>query len=84
MGALEQLVKTTESRVPPVFETHRESTDEFLNYFEHRLLAAIDAGRQLTLTDTSDSLKGQLTYWRTSVRCIRWLRAMNKQRRRRA
>lgn len=84
MSTLERLARITEARVPTAPETHRKSTEQFLHYFEHRILAAIDAGRQLTLTDSSDALRGQMEYWQSSVKCIKWLRAMNAQRRKHA
>lgn len=84
MGTLERLARTTEARVPTAPETHRKSTEQFLSYFEHRILTALDAGRQLVLTDNSDALQGQMEYWRSSVKCIKWLRAMNAQRRKHA
>jgi len=84
MSTLERLTRTTEERVPTAPESHRRTTDEFLNYFEHRLLAALDAGRQLLLTDTSAALQGQMDYFRNSMKTIRWLRSMNKQRRKHA
>lgn len=81
MSDLEKLVKTTEARVPTAPESHRRTTDEFLEHFERRLSAALDASRQLLLTGHSDSLRGQQAYWRHSIKAIRWLRAMNRQRR---
>ena len=46
--------------------------------------ATLDAARQLTFTDQSASLKGQIQYWRNQLSTIRWLRKMNEQRRRHA
>lgn len=75
------LAKTSAPRVPAVTAADRLSTDEFLEHFEHRILKSIDEHRQLTLTHQTDALVGQIGYWRHAVQCIRWLRAMNRQRR---
>lgn len=82
MSKLAALQRTTEARVPPVKESHRASTDAFLEHFERRLNAGIDAARQLQFNQPSDTLNGQIAYWKHAVKAIRWLRAMNKQRRR--
>lgn len=81
MNKLAELARVTERRVPPATAGHKQSTEEFLQYFEHRLLVALDAGRQLTIADMSPSLAGQIEYWQSAIKCIKWLKAMNRQRR---
>jgi hypothetical protein len=77
----EGLTKTTEPRVPAATDSQRVAMDKFLQHFERRINRTLDGYRQLSLTDNSEELRGQIQYHRNQLSTIRWLRAMNTSRR---
>jgi hypothetical protein len=78
----EGLQKTSEPRVPPATDSQRRAMEAFLVHFDHRISASLDSYRQLSLTDSSDELRGQITYHKHQLATIRWLRSLNVTRRR--
>lgn len=82
MNKSKGLNKTSEPRVPAATDAQRRSMDKFLSHFEHRISAALDSYRQLSLTDSSVELRGQIQYHRAQLATIKWLRSMNTSRRR--
>jgi hypothetical protein len=83
MPQFESLVRLTEKRVPPASKRVKRSVDSFLAYFEHRVLASLDAARQLTLIQPGPSTPGQVLYFEHQAQTIKWLRNMNASRRER-
>lgn len=75
------LQPTTDKRLPPISERHREVIDEYLTYMASRVSRSIDAGRKLLTDGASATTMGQQLYWEHQLQTIRWMQSINQQRR---